>query len=495
MAKSISVLFVTPEVYPFSKESGVADYCYSLSLALKDLGNDVRVAMPKYGIISERKNKIHDINRLKSIEIPIGETSYPATVKSSSINNPRSKVQAYITTNYEFFDSHKGIYHDMTTWKEYEDNAERFIYFCRSIIETCVILNWFPDIIHCHDWQTGVLPAMAKILYPKLFRKTKFVFTVHNFKKQGIYPSNKFELLGISANEQENFIHKKQFNFLKAGFHYSEVVTTVSKTYSSDILKDKSLSNGLDKVIKDKGDNFIGINTGIDTLTWSAVKDDSIKATYSGDIKEYKYDNKVELIHKFGLEYSPKTPLISMISRIDAHKGINFVIEAADELFKQDVQFVFLGQGDDELKTKLQAISDKYPEKFKVKFSFDDNLAHLMEAGSDLFLIPSDYEPCGLNFMYALSYGSLPVVHWAGALKEKSVDYFLNKEQGNSITFTEWNSTSMLEAINKGIELFKNKDEMYSLLERIIESDLKWGEYSKEFNDLYRKMLKTDYNS
>lgn len=495
MAKSQSILFVTPEVYPYSKESGVSDYCYSLSMALRELGNDVRVAMPKYGIISERKNKIHDINRLKNIEIPIGDKTYPATVKSSSVNNPRSKVQAYITTNYEFFDSHKGIYHDMATWKEYEDNAERFIYFCRSVIETCVILNWLPDVIHCHDWQTAVIPAMAKQLYPKLFKKTKFVFTIHNFRKQGIYSTEKFNLLGFDNSQLDNFIHKKQFNFLKAGIVYSDVITTVSKVYSQEIIKDKDAMNGLEKFIKDKGDNYFGVNTGIDVLTWSAKKDDSLKSNLDGDIKEYKYDNKVELVNRFELEFSPKTPLIAMISRIDAHKGINMIIDAADELFKENIQFVFLGQGDDTLKAKLQEISDKYPDKFKVKFSFDDNLAHLMEAGSDMFLIPSDYEPCGLNFMYSLSYGSLPIAHLSGALKDMAIDYNQDNENGNSILFKEWNEKSMLKAIKQGVELYQNKEVWMSLIERLLETNLKWGDNAKVYHDLYKKMLKTDYSN
>lgn len=492
MAKSLSVLFVTPEVYPFSKESGISDFCFSLSLALRDCGNDVRVAMPKYGIISERKNKIHDINRLRNIDIPIGDTSYPATVKSSSINNPRSKAQAYITTNFEFFDSRKGIYHDVVTWEEYEDNPERFIYFCRSIIETCVILNWFPDIIHCHDWQTAALPAMAKILYPKLFKKTKFVFTFHNLTKQGVYNPNKFDLLGFDKTHLDNFIHKKQFNFVKAGLIYSDAITTVSKQYAIDILKDKDINNGLDKFIKDKGEFFTGIKTGIDTWIWNAKRDETIKTNFDGDFENYKYDNKVELINKFGLSYSPKTPLIAMISRIDAHKGIPLILEAADELFKNDIQFVFLGQGDDTLKAKLAEVSSKYPEKFQVKFTFDDNLAHLMEAGSDMFLIPSDYEPCGLNFMYSLSYGSFPIAHHSGGLNELAIDYTIDKENGNSILFDKWEAKSMLEAIGKGLELYKNKEEWFNITSRLLDSELAWGENAKKYDELYRKMIKMD---
>ncbi len=489
MAKSLSVLFVTPEIYPFSKESGVSDFCFSLSLALREIGNDVRVAMPKYGIISERKNKIHDINRLRNIEIPIGDTTYPATVKSSSINNPRSKSQAYITTNHKYFDSRKGIYHDMVDWKEYPDNAERFIYFCRSIIETIVILNWFPDIIHCHDWQTAAFAAMAKNLYPKQFKKTKFVFTFHNLTKQGVFPLNTFDLMGIDKSQLDNFTHKKQFNFLKAGMIYSDAITTVSKEYSEDLLKDKELHNGLDKFIKEKGDMFVGIPTGIDQWIWNAARDETIKTNFDGDFENYKYDNKVELINRFELEYSPKTPLFAMVSRINTQKGINFIIDSADEIFKEDLQLVFLGQGDSELKEKLSKISEKYPNKFKVKFTFDDSLAHLMEAGSDMFLIPSDYEPCALNFMYSLKYGSLPVAHLSGRINSLGIDYFKDQENGNSILFEKWDAESMLEAIKKGLELYKNKEEWNKLTSNLLDTNLSWGENAKKYDEIYRKLM------
>ncbi|MEY3409871.1 MAG: hypothetical protein RIS02_1598, partial [Pseudomonadota bacterium] len=166
----------------------------------------------------------------------------------------------------------------------------------------------------------------------------------------------------------------------------------------------------------------------------------------------------------------------AMISRIDAHKGIPLILEAADELFKNDIQFVFLGQGDDTLKAKLAEVSAKYPEKFQVKFTFDDNLAHLMEAGSDMFLIPSDYEPCGLNFMYSLSYGSFPIAHHSGGLNELAIDYTTDKENGNSILFDKWEAKSMLEAIGKGLELYKNKEEWFNITSRLLDSELAWGE-------------------
>ena len=181
MAKPLSILFVTSEVYPFAKTGGLADVSYSLPLALRELGHDIRVMAPKYGSISERKNRIHEINRLRDIPIPIGETESYATVKSSSINNPRSKVQAYITTNSNYFDANKGFYSDPATGLDYPDNDERFVFFGHSVIQTCMLLGWVPDIIHCNDWQTGILPALIRLKHNDLFAKTKIIYTIHNF--------------------------------------------------------------------------------------------------------------------------------------------------------------------------------------------------------------------------------------------------------------------------------------------------------------------------
>ncbi|MDC1068927.1 glycogen/starch synthase, partial [Candidatus Kapabacteria bacterium] len=214
MAKPSSILFVTSEVFPFVKVSPIADVSASLPLALKEKGLDVRVMMPKYGHVSERKNRIHDINRLRDMPVPINGTDIFATIKSSSISNSRSKVQTYITTNDEYFNSHKGVYSDLKTGEEFKNNAERFIYFARSVVETCVLLEWYPEIIHCNNWHAALVPALAKILYPKKFNKTKFILTVHDFSDQGGFAWSNFERMGIDEDKfGENFKHKNKFNF------------------------------------------------------------------------------------------------------------------------------------------------------------------------------------------------------------------------------------------------------------------------------------------
>lgn len=490
MAKSLSILLVSSEIVPFAKESGVGDVSYALPLAVKDLGHDIRVMMPKYGTISERKNRIHEINRLRDIPIQVGDIEEYATVKSSSINNPRNKVQAYITTNKRFFDDKKGVYHDPVSWESYDDNAERFIFFNKSVIETCRLLGWYPDIIHCNDWQTALLPALIKENYAEEFANTKFVFTIHNFKYQGEFELDCFSTIGLPKHAILNFKHQNKLNMMKAGIHYADYITTVSQTYADEILNDRQYSNNLNKYLKKRTNEFSGIMNGIDNYIWNPKKDKLIKHKLGDDIKEFKYNNKLALTRKFDFQFKPNVPLIAMIPRIGYQKGVPLLIEIAEELMKLEIQFLLLGQGDAELKTKLQEIADKYPDKFKVKFEFDDELSHQIEAGSDIFLLPSEYEPCGLNSMYSMNYGSVPIVRATGGLKEAAVQYNIETKTGNAFVFEIYASNDFLSKISEAVELFKDKDEWNIILENGLNEDFSWRESAQKYIDIYNNIHK-----
>lgn len=488
MAKTLSILLVSSEIVPFAKESGVGDVSYSLPLAIKDLGHDIRVMMPKYGTISERKNRIHEINRLRDVPIQVGNIEEYATVKSSSINNPRNKVQAYITTNKRFFDDKKGVYHDPATWESYEDNAERFIFFNKSVIETCRLLGWYPDIIHCNDWQTALLPALIKENYAEEFANTKFVFTIHNFKYQGEFELDCFPEIGLPKSAAVNFKHQNKLNMMKAGIHYADYITTVSQTYAEEILSDRQYSNNLNKYLKKRTDEFKGIINGIDNYTWNPKKDKLIKHKLGSDVKEFKYNNKLALTREFGLEFRPNVPIIAMIPRIGYQKGVPLLIDIADELLQLDIQFILLGQGKAELKEKLKAIADKYPEKFKVRFEFDDELSHQIEAGSDIFLLPSEYEPCGLNLMYSMNYGSVPLVRATGGLKEVAVQYNIETKKGNAFVFDKYNAKDFLNKIIEAIELFKDKDEWEIIMQNGLNMDFTWKESAAKYVEIYKNI-------
>jgi starch synthase len=490
MVKKFSILFVSSEIVPFAKESGVGDVSYSLSLAIRDLGHDVRVMMPKYGTISERKNRIHEINRLRDVPIKVGDIEELATIKSSSINNPKNKVQAYITTNKYFFDDKKGVYHDPKTWELYDNNAERFSFFNKSVIETCLLLGWFPDIIHCNDWQSALVPALIKEKYPEEFKNTKVVFTIHNFNNQGVFEIDDFEKTGLPKSALTHFKHKNKINFMKGGIHYSDYITTVSEVYAEEIVNDKQYSNDLNKFLNKKTESFKGILNGIDTYTWNPKKDKLIKSKLGSDFEEYKYNNKVALTQKFELDFKPNAPLLAMIPRIGSQKGVPLLIEAADELFKNDIQMILLGQGDAKLKKELTKIAKQYPDKFKVKFEFDDNLSHLIEAGSDMFLMPSEYEPCGLNLMYSMNYGSVPIVRATGGLKQAAKQYEKDTKEGNAFVFQEYNSKDFLAKISEALEMFKDKDEWMNIINNGLSEDFSWDKSAEEYVEIYKELLK-----
>lgn len=485
MAKPLGILYVSSEAYPFIKISGIGDVSYSLPLALRELGHDVRVMFPKYGIISERKNKIHEISRLRDVPISIGDNVFKTTVKSSSMYNSKAKLQAYITTNYEYFDSRKGIYLDPKTNKPFPDNDERFLFFCKTAIETCLVLNWFPDIIHCNDWQTAIISAFVKTLFPSKFRKTKVILTIHNASDQGIFPAENFSKTGLPQQVMENFIHKDNLNFLKGGIVYADYITTVSPTYRNEILQDANHTNGLNELLLQKQNKFEGILNGIDPYQWNPRIDKHIIKNFTNDFSSYKEANKEELLTQFGLEYNPEVPVFAMISKLDYNKGISLLLEALDSILKMNIKFVLLGDGENEYKKKLKKLADKYKDKFGLKLEYDEKLAHLIEAGSDFFLMPSIYEPCGLNSMYSLAYGSIPIVRATGGLIDIVNDIDIQNKTGNGIVFREPNKDELINAVKRAIEIYNNKELREEICLNNMKQNYSWGDKAKRYEEIY----------
>lgn len=490
MAKPISILFTASEIYPFAKIGGLADVAYGLPLALRDLEHDIRVMLPKYGAISERKNRIHEINRLKDIPIRVGERVEPATVKSSSITNPRTKVQAYMTTNRHYYDSKWGVYNDPETGKEYEDNDERFIFFTRTIIETCLLLGWFPDIVHCNDWQTSLLPLYMRTIYREQFKNTQIVLTIHNINSQGVFPlKSTLAKTELPDSVIDAVKHKNQFNFLKAGILYADRITTVSETYGKELLTDAKLTNGLNTLLKEREKIFHPILNGIDTTVWDPEKDKLIEKRYKADSFEKKEANKEALLDKFGLKYKQGTPVIGIISRLVEQKGLGLFLEAADELFAKDVQVVILGEGDVEMEKTLTELAKKYSDKLAVEIKFDDPLAHLIEAGADMYLMPSLFEPCGLNQMYSFAYGTVPIVRATGGLIDTVHEFDEKQGTGNGFTFKKYNAPDMMKAVCRALDLYSNSEMWRTVALNGMREDHSWAKSAKKYEEIYRLLM------
>lgn len=490
MAKSLSILFVTSEVVPFAKTGGLADVSAALPLALTEIGHDVRIVVPKYGTVSERRNRIHEIKRLKDIPIMVAGEETMATVKSSQVVNSRAKVQVYLVTNDKYLEPVKGIYQNPSTGKDFPNNDERFIFFQKAVLETCIRLGWRPDVIHCNDWQTALIPAFLKELYAKdnFFAHTRVVFTIHNLAYQGIFPAETFEKTGLPAKAFSAAgaeFHGKT-NFVKAGIAYADAVATVSPSYAKEILT-PAHGNGLEGFLKKHKDKLFGIMNGVDTEVWNPETDKLIDTKYSRASLEGKFENKTALASKFMMSADLDTPMIGMIGRMVEQKGYDLVIDAIDELAKSGAQLIVMGEGEKKYQAALEKAARKH-RNVGLAPGYDEDLAHLIQAGSDILLMPSMFEPCGLNQLYALAYGTVPVVHKTGGLADSITDYNPKKGTGNGFVFTQYNAKAMIEAINRAIALFRDEEKWEALLLAIMEEDRSWKASAAEYVEkMYRK--------
>ncbi|MBK7106426.1 MAG: glycogen synthase GlgA [Ignavibacteriae bacterium] len=492
-SRKYKILFVTSEVVPFVKTGGLADVSSSLTQQLQELGHQVRILVPKYGAIDERKFKIHEVVRLKDLVTDIGGKQVTYSLRSSFLVGSKVRVQLYFLDNDEYFGSRRSLYADPISGKDYKDNDERFILLAKSIFDLITKLGWIPDIIHCNDWQGGLIPIYLKTLFKKdpIFDNVRSVFTIHNLGFKGEFPVTSLQKTGLTEYfKEKELLHNDKFSFLKCGIQFADSITTVSKTYANEICSNKELSDGLFSVLKSREDSIDGILNGIDLNVWNPEKDKQIPKKYSIKNIEAKQENKKLLVEKFGLVYDENKPVIGMISRLDEAKGFDLVQKAFKDLMNLNAQFILLGNGEKKYHTFFEKAAAKYPEKFASYLGFDDNLAHLIEAGSDMYLMPSKIEPCGLNQMYSLMYGTIPIVRKTGGLADTVENYDENSGTGNGFVFIENNEQELVNIVSKAINLFsEDKKSWLKLQKNGMKSNFTWLASSKEYIDLYKKIL------
>ncbi len=491
--KKLKILFVTSEVVPFIKTGGLADVSSALPQKLQELGHQVRIVVPKYGAIDERKNKIHEVVRLKDIPTKIGNKDVVYSLRSSFLIGPKTRVQIYFLDNIEYFGSRRSLYADPLSGEEFPDNDERFILLAKSVFELIQRLGWTPDIIHCNDWQCGLIPAYLKTKYKNnpIFNSIKTVFTIHNLAFQGIFPKTTFDKteLPSEAQSENGVLHKGKFNFLKAGLVYSDIINTVSETYAKELSSDKEIGKDLLPVLSKRKKDIYGIINGIDETIWHPEVDSMIKKKYSLKNIEAKRENKIALAENFGFNCNESIPIIGMISRLFPDKGLDLVEEAFDEIMKLDLLLILLGTGDKKLQKFFQSAANKYPKKFSCYLGFDDELAHLIEAGSDMFLMPSKHEPCGLNQMYSLVYGTVPIVRATGGLADTVIPFDPKTETGNGFVFYKYNTADMMAEIKKAVKIYSSDKETWlKLMKNGMKSNFTWLTSAKKYVDLYKKL-------
>ena len=493
MAKPLSILFVSSEVHPFAKTGGLADVSSALPQVVRELGHDIRIIMPKYATVSDRKFKIHDIKRLTDMPIPLGENTMLGSVKSSFLTNIKTKVQVYFLSNEDLY-CRSDLYVDPKTKKSWPDNDDRFIFFSRGVIETLILLGWKPDIIHLNDWQSALIAALIRTEYAKepLFKNTKIVFTVHNAAFQGVFPGASFIKTGLPDKlfKSEGLEFHGDMNLMKAGLLYSDIITTVSPTYAKEIRTSNEFGYGLEGVFKKKARKTVGILNGMDTAVWNPESDVLIPAQYGIKDLEKKAENKKALCEKFGLKYDEKVPLIGIVSRLADQKGFDLIKDELAGLMKENLQLVVLGSGEKNYEDMFTKAAKKFKKKMGVHIGFDEELAHLIEAGADMFLMPSKYEPCGLNQMYSLRYGTLPIVRATGGLADTVVDLDAKPKAGTGFVFEKYNGKQMVSTIKRALKAFADTDHWQAAQKRAMQNDNSWDSSARQYIELYKQLLK-----
>lgn len=495
-SKKIKVLFVTSEVVPFIKTGGVADVSAALPQMLGELGHEVRLLVPKYGAIDERKFKIHEVVRLKDIKINIGDKEVVFSIKSSFLPGQKVRVQIYFLDNIEYFGSRNSLYIDPVTGEEYKDNDERFILLARAAFELITKLGWVPDIIHSNDWQGGLIPAYLKHFYHNepILENFKTLFTIHNLGSQGIFPKSSFAKTGLpeSINNEKGLEHNGKINFMKSGLLYSDCINTVSEGYANEIRTIEEYGEGLKPVLAKRKNDLYGIINGIDDKVWSPEKDELISKKYSVKTLEDKAINKQYLVEKFGFKYDPNIPVVGLISRLTDAKGMDLVADSMDELMNLNLQMILLGTGEKKYHHLFDKLAKKYPEKFGCYLGFNDELAHQIEAGADIFLMASKFEPCGLNQMYSLVYGTLPVVRETGGLADTVTKFNEKTGEGNGFTFKHYESQALVKEMKRALKIFDDKKVWTRLMKSGMKSDFTWLSSAKKYIDLYKNILNSD---
>ncbi len=485
MSKKLKILLAASEGHPFSKTGGLADVMGALPIALAKKHHDVRVILPKYQCVADSGKTIEPLDI--EFNIPVGSNSLKGRLAKSNL---AEKVPVYLVENSFFFDR-DGIYG--THEAEYQDNAERYIFFCRAILESCKALSFYPDIIHLNDWHTGLVPVYLKSEYvhAENFNSTRTLFSIHNLAYQGNYPAQTMKLAGLPdtlfAHDGLEFYN--QFSFMKGGLIYADLLSTMSPTYSSEIMTPE-LGCGMEGLLKHREQDLSGILNGVDYEEWNPESDPRIVANFSSNNIEGKLDCKRDLIKTFSLTVEEGIPIIGMVTRLSEQKGIDLVIEALDEILDLGIAFVLLGTGSPDHETFFQNAMRKYSGKFGVSIEFDETLSHKIIAGSDLFMVPSRYEPCGLTQMYALKYGTIPLVRAVGGLQDTVQEFQVKTGEGSGFKFDQYNKTALIKSLTKGLSTYQSKSTWKKLMKNAMDKDFGWPRIADQYLRVYQKALR-----
>jgi len=472
----VRILFVASEGLPFAKTGGLADVIEALPKALVAQGHEVAVVLPRY------RGTNTTALVMPSVTIPLGgRLRFPSVTDGTVI----SGVRYFFVEDADYFDR-DGLYGGVAG--DYPDNAERYSELSRVAIEIAKHI-WPPDVIHCHDWQSALVPLLLRTSYgdDPLVRDIPVVFTIHNMGYHGLFGREALERAGIPAGlfHPAGIEFFGSVNFLKGGLVYSDYLTTVSRKYAQEI-QTREYGYGLDGVVRTRADRLVGILNGVDYTAWNPTKDSLIAANYSAKDLSGKQICKQALLELFGLPPEHLTkPMIGIVSRFADQKGFDLIAEKAHELMHEDLVLVVLGTGERKYEKLFRALADAYPGRVGVKIAYDNTMAHQIEAGADMFLMPSRYEPCGLNQIYSLKYGTVPIVRATGGLDDTIEQFDLEQGTGTGFKFTEYTGTAMMKAVRQALHLFVDERIWKRIQLNGMSKDFSWKASAIEYVMVY----------
>ncbi len=487
MRKSLRVLFLSSEVTPFAKTGGLADVAGSLPGALKRQGVEVSIGLPYYRTTREGGFSPRPV--FSGIEVPLGQLTLKGNVLETQT---REGVPVFLFEREDLFDR-PHLYG--TSGGDYYDNFERFAYFCRAALLFAREVGSPVDVIHCHDWQTGLIPAYLKTLYREdpFFDSTATLFTIHNIGYQGLFSKEKTEVGGLPPRvfQMEGLEYWGRISLLKAGVVYADALTTVSPTYAREI-QSPEFGLGMEGILRKRCQDLYGILNGADYAVWDPSKDPYICYPYDMHCVMDKRRNKEALLNELCLKGSlDNGPLLGVISRLSSQKGADLLTAVMDEMVSLGAEVVILGTGEEKYQALLEEATRRHRGDVSLNIGFDEALAHRIMAGADMLLIPSFYEPCGLTQMYALKYGTVPVVRATGGLEDTIVSFDHETGEGNGFKFGPYSPEAFMGAVKHAIETYHDSSTWKALVMKAMREDFSWDRSAQKYLDLYRTIVPT----
>jgi starch synthase len=487
------IVMFSAEAAPFVKVGGLADVVGALPKMLERLGARVTIVLPDYRVIPHGKFSIRPSASVQPFEIPMGPEA--VRVEITRTTAPGTGVEVFFLGGGGYF-ARDGVYDDPVTKDAYADNMQRFTFFARAGLEFLRRLGRPVDVIHCHDSQTALIPGLLRTVYKDdpFFAGSGCLFTIHNLAYQGLFEAETMVWTGIDEahfSPMSPFEYWGKVNFMKIGIELADLVNTVSETYAREIQSGPEFGFGLEGVLRNRAGDLFGIVNGIDYDDWNPETDPMIPAQFSSRNLSGKALCKTILLKTMGLpQRKGRVPLMGIISRLADQKGFDLIGEAIERIAEQDLQMVVLGTGQPKYHELFQGISARHPEKIAVKLGFDNRLAHQIEAGADMFLMPSKYEPCGLNQLYSLRYGTVPIVRATGGLADTITNYDLQRDSGTGFVFEEYSSSAMMTAIERALVVYSDSERWKRLLVRDMLQRWSWEESARKYMGLYDRICR-----